>query len=87
MVAGGLYNPVVLKRFSEIWKAQEQLDITQSFYPKLQEKLNEVFDYPMSIFRKFASIEEQNNWFQAADKPNLAPFFEASKDLSCRENS
>ncbi len=74
MVAGGLYNPVVLKRFSEIWKAQEQLDITSVFYPNLQEKLRITFDYPMPILRKFASIEEQNNWFVAADKPKLASF-------------
>jgi hypothetical protein len=24
-IAGGLYNPVILKRFSEVWQAQEQL--------------------------------------------------------------
>jgi UDP-galactopyranose mutase len=26
-IAGGLYNPVILKRFSEVWKAKEQLDL------------------------------------------------------------
>ena len=25
-IAGGLYNPVILKRFSEVWKAKEQLE-------------------------------------------------------------
>jgi hypothetical protein len=24
-IAAGLYNPVILKRFSEVWNAQEQL--------------------------------------------------------------
>jgi len=28
----------------------------------------------MPILRKFFSIEEQNNWFVASDKKNLAPF-------------
>ena len=32
-VAGGLYNPVILKRFSEVWKAQEQLKLMDNFYP------------------------------------------------------
>jgi glycine/D-amino acid oxidase-like deaminating enzyme len=73
-IAGGLYNPVVLKRFSEVWKAKEQLEFAFPLYHKIEEKLNVVFDYKIPILRKLASIEEQNNWFQAADKPNLAPF-------------
>lgn len=73
-VAGGLYNPVVLKRFSEIWKAKEQVDLVESFYPVLENKLGVTFDYKLPIYRKFASIEEQNNWFQAADKPSLSDF-------------
>ena len=73
-IAGGLYNPVVLKRFSEIWKAKEQVDLVESFYPELEKKLGTTFDYKLPIYRKFASIEEQNNWFQAADKPSLSDF-------------
>ncbi|MEZ4787367.1 MAG: FAD-dependent oxidoreductase [Flavobacterium haoranii] len=73
-VAGGMYNPVVLKRFTEIWKAQEQVQLCQKIYPKLEDKLNVKFDFPMQLFRKFASIEEQNNWFVACDKPSLSPF-------------
>ena len=28
----------------------------------------------LPILRKFFSVEEQNNWFAASDKVNLAPF-------------
>jgi glycine/D-amino acid oxidase-like deaminating enzyme len=73
-VAGGLYNPVVLKRFSEVWKAKEQIDFAFPLYHNIQAKLNVVFDFELPILRKLYSVEEQNNWFQAADKPNLAPF-------------
>jgi len=76
-IAGGLYNPVVLKRFSEVWKAKEQIDFAFPFYHKIQSKLNVVFDFELPILRKFYSSEEQNNWFQAADKPNLAPFLDS----------
>lgn len=76
-VAGGLYNPVVLKRFSEVWKAKEQINIAFPFYHKIQSKLNVVFDFQLPILRKLYSVEEQNNWFQAADKPNLAPFLDS----------
>ncbi|MDO9038377.1 MAG: NAD(P)/FAD-dependent oxidoreductase, partial [Lutibacter sp.] len=31
MVAGGVYNPVVLKRFTPVWNATEQLEIALPF--------------------------------------------------------
>ncbi|HLO72462.1 MAG TPA: FAD-dependent oxidoreductase [Flavobacterium sp.] len=76
-VAGGLYNPVVLKRFSEVWKAKEQIDFAFPLYHNIQSKLNVVFDFELPILRKLFSVEEQNNWFQAADKLNLAPFLDS----------
>lgn len=73
-IAGGLYNPVILKRFSEVWQAQEQLLILDEFYKSLEFKLKIKVDYKIPILRKFFSIEEQNNWFAASDNNNLAPF-------------
>ncbi|WP_291285793.1 FAD-binding oxidoreductase [Flavobacterium sp.] len=73
-VAGGLYNPVILKRFSEVWKAQEQLSLMDEFYETLEGKLKIKVNFKLPILRKFFSIEEQNNWFSASDKPLLAPF-------------
>ncbi|MTG98107.1 MULTISPECIES: NAD(P)/FAD-dependent oxidoreductase [Myroides] len=70
-IAGGMYNPVVLKRFTEVWKIDEQLDIALPFYQGLEKKLGIQFLYPMPLFRRLLSVEEQNNWFHAADKPNL----------------
>lgn len=73
-IAGGLYNPVILKRFSEVWNAKEQLEIADNFYKNIEDKLSVQVDFKMPIYRKFFSVEEQNNWFSASDKPNLAPF-------------
>lgn len=73
-IAGGLYNPVILKRFSEVWKAEEQLKLMKDFYTIIEEKLKTKFDFSTPILRKFFSIEEQNNWFSASDKTGLAPF-------------
>ena len=77
-IAGGLYNPVILKRFSEVWQAQEQLDLMVSFYSNLSKKIEGQFDFKIPILRKFFSIEEQNNWFTASDKIALAPFLSTS---------
>lgn len=73
-IAGGLYNPVILKRFSEVWNAAEQLEEMNTFYSSLNEKIKVNVDHKMPIYRKFFSVEEQNNWFAASDKPNLSPF-------------
>lgn len=73
-IAGGLYNPVILKRFSEVWKAQEQLVLMDDFYPRIEKKINCTVDFKTPILRKFFSVEEQNNWFAASDKIALAPF-------------
>lgn len=78
-IAGGLYNPVILKRFSEVWKAKEQIDLMTPFYADLEAKLQCQIDFKIPILRKFFSIEEQNNWFAASDKASLAPFL--STDL------
>ncbi|MEZ4852808.1 NAD(P)/FAD-dependent oxidoreductase [Flavobacterium sp.] len=75
-VAGGMYNPVVLKRFTAIWKAQEQLELVHQFYTALESKLQIKCNYPLPLWRKFASVEEQNNWFSASDKPSLSNFLE-----------
>ena len=74
VIAGGMYNPVVLKRYSEVWKAKEQLEIAMPIYHQIQNRLNNQFINPMPVYRKFASIEEQNNWFIAADKPSMSTF-------------
>lgn len=73
-IAGGLYNPVILKRFSGFKDAQLQIDELNKFNANLQSKLKVQFDYKTPILRKFFSIEEQNSWFAASDKPELAPF-------------
>ncbi|WP_339625374.1 FAD-binding oxidoreductase [uncultured Winogradskyella sp.] len=74
IVAAGLYNPVVLKRFSEVWKAKEQLALALPVYAKIEKELDIKIDYKLRILRRFTSIEEQNKWFTASDKPSLEPF-------------
>ena len=84
LVAGGLYNPVILKRFTMAWKAKEQLDLAIPFYQKLEEKLNIQLDYKVPVLRRFTSIEEQNGWFEAADKHELDYFL--STELVTNKN-
>lgn len=73
-VAGGLYNPVILKRFTMAWKAKQQLENAKPFYLDLEKKLGVKLDYELPVLRKFASVEEQNMWFEASDRPDLDYF-------------
>ena len=74
LVAAGIYNPVILKRFSLPQDSKEHLDYMKPFYKAIEDRLSIKFDFEVPVYRKFASIEEQNNWFEAADKPALQPF-------------
>lgn len=74
IVAAGLYNPVILKRFSEVWRAKDQLELAIPTYAKIQNDLQIKIDYKLRILRRFTSIEEQNKWFTATDKPGLEQF-------------
>ncbi|TAI48076.1 NAD(P)/FAD-dependent oxidoreductase [Flagellimonas allohymeniacidonis] len=74
LVAGGLYNPVILKRFTLAWEAKKQMDTAIPFYQSLEEKLGVKLDYKLPVLRRFASVKEQNLWFEAMDKPGLDDF-------------
>lgn len=73
-VAGGVYNPVILKRFTPVWNAKSQLEIAIPMYASIEKKLNQHFDDKFSTRKVFKSIEDQNNWFIACDRPKLSEF-------------
>ena len=73
-VAGGLYNPVVLKRFTPVWKSKEQLQLALQMYNRLEQEFDIKLDYKIPVLRKFSSLEEQNDWFTASDNPLLSEY-------------
>tara|TARA_R110001592_G_scaffold59913_4_gene182103 strand:- start:9627 stop:10667 length:1041 start_codon:yes stop_codon:yes gene_type:complete len=85
LVAGGVYNPVILKRFTPVWNAKEQLEVALPFYQKLEEKFNIKFDEKFLIKKVFKSIEDQNNWFEATDKPLLSAYLDPEIDNQKRK--
>ncbi|WP_372744367.1 NAD(P)/FAD-dependent oxidoreductase [Lutibacter sp.] len=74
VVAGGVYNPVILKRFTPVWEASNQLNVALPFYQELENKFKKRYNFPIDIFRIFKSIEEQNNWFVASDNQALSNY-------------
>lgn len=76
LVAGGVYNPVVLKRFTPVWNAQEQLKYAIPFYDQIEKDFQKKYHDRFDILRLFKSVEEQNEWFSKSDHPALSPFME-----------
>jgi len=74
VVAGGMYNPVVLKRFTPVWDASPQLKIALPFYSELENSLQAHYNHSLPIHRIFKSVQEQNNWFVACDKPLMQDY-------------
>ena len=74
VVASGLYNPVVLKRFTATWNAAAHLESAIPKYVELEQLLGHKLDHVLPIHRVFNSVKEQNNWFLACDKPVLTNF-------------
>lgn len=73
-VAAGLYNPVVLKRFTKVWNAKSQLEMAMPKYKSLETLLGVNLNHTLPVYRRFTSVEEQNDWFTASDQPVLSDF-------------
>ncbi|MEJ6792736.1 MAG: FAD-binding oxidoreductase [Lacinutrix sp.] len=74
IVAGGLYNPVTLKRFTPVWQSKEQLALALPMFSKIEKRLNIKLDFKVPVRRRFTSLEEQNNWFSRSDREGLSDY-------------
>ncbi len=73
-VAAGMFNPVVLKRFTAVWNGKKQLEFAKPIFKKLEKQFNNTYLHDIDIYRVFKSVEEQNNWYAACDKPILSHY-------------
>jgi glycine/D-amino acid oxidase-like deaminating enzyme len=73
-VAGGVLNPVALKRYNLAWKADHLMPEAISFYSNFKTETQAGYFAPTPVFKLFSSIEDQNNWSVASDQPKLDPF-------------
>ena len=83
-VAGGVVNPVVLKRFTPVWNVHQFLPKAFPFYNSISERLETSFVEHASLQRIFNSVEEQNNWMVASDSHRLSPFL--SSEIIANDN-
>jgi len=77
-IAPGVYNPMVLKRFTPCWKVEDLLEPLYNFISNFEETFNEPVHTPLKLWRKFHSVQEQNLWLEKSEKVILAPFMNPS---------
>lgn len=72
--SGGVFNPVILRRFTPFWNNSQFYPAAKTFYAQLVSKLGEEVYQETPILRVFKNVEEQNNWAVASDKLTLKNF-------------
>ena len=76
-VAGGVVNPVVLKRFTPVWEMNAFMNEALPFYKRLSRYLDCSFIKELPINRVLTNPKEQNDWMVASDKKILEPYLSA----------
>lgn len=72
--AAGLVNPIVPKRVSLTWRADEIFPSIPSYFQNIETLLDAKFYYPLPMIQIFSNEEEQFMWKQKAQKEELAQY-------------
>jgi glycine/D-amino acid oxidase-like deaminating enzyme len=75
-VAGGVVNPIVIKRLNPAWRAGEFLAKARVFYQELNRELGAEMAAEVPVRRPFSSVEEQNQWLVGTDRRDLRAFLD-----------
>lgn len=82
--AAGVYNPTNLKRFTAVWNAKAHTKALPPFFEQIKARIGVGVNQQIPVYRRIASIEEQNDWVVASDNPKLTPFL--STDFVVNDN-
>lgn len=78
-VSAGIINPVVLKKFTTFWKAQQQIDFLKNTLQEIELYTGKNYLIEASIHRVFHDENEQNLWLKKSENEELTNFL--SKDF------
>ncbi len=76
-VAAGVYNPVVLKRFTPVWRASEQVEALKSLSSFIENELGQKLFFDLPIYRRFYDDKEILTWVKKSKRSDLSPFLSA----------
>lgn len=75
-VSAGMINPVVLKKFTTFWKAQEQIDFLKSSLSEIEAYTGKNYLIDAPIHRIFHDESEQQLWLRKAETEELSYFLD-----------
>ncbi len=73
-IAGGIINPVAIKRMKPVWLVEEFLPFANNFYKGLDDllKIKSFRSRKIKVF--IHKTEQENNWYVAKEKMRLNPY-------------
>ena len=63
-IAAGIWNPIIFKRLTKSWLADELIPELQSFFGFWEKELNTTLIYQRSIIKAFTEDQEKNLWIK-----------------------
>ena len=82
LVSAGIFNPIVLKRFTLVWKAKEQVEQLKITYEAFQNLLQKEYLKFQPMYRIFHDEDEKKLWDKKANQVELTSFLKTSE--SCK---
>jgi len=73
-VSAGIINPVVLKKFTTFWLAQQQIDFLKKTLSEIEKYTLKNYLIEEPVHRIFHNENEKNLWLKKSDEPQLSPF-------------
>ncbi len=85
-VAPGMFNALVLKRFTLCWNATEFLPVMYDFYTQMESELKIQLIHHFPIYRLFHDEKEVETWLEKTDHPVLSEYMD-TEILDVNNNS
>jgi glycine/D-amino acid oxidase-like deaminating enzyme len=79
-VAAGILNPLTGRKLVKTWLADDLFPYAKTFYSQLEDELGAHFYHPLSVYRPYRSLEEQNTYLAQSADPSLASYIGDAKE-------
>ncbi len=76
LVAAGLYNPMVFRKFTLSFQAPVLVPYLRNFYAQFESEFGVNVHQDIPVFKLFTSHEEANNWAARSTEPGYSPFMD-----------
>jgi glycine oxidase len=89
IMSAGMYNPIVFKRITKSWLADESQPFLKKFCSTMESLVGNSYHHQTPVARLFTNLQEQNLWFDKMDSPLFEAYLEDEKTklpdvISCK---